>query len=642
MSIFDLDNYTDAISNAADAVVDVATSIADAGHLIGGVLKEIAPIIALYPGLGTAFSVAVYAAGAGAAKDSLTDAAIGAASTAMPIGLPKIAFDGASNITRNIANGQRITDSVIDTVRKVSNEAGPQAGAAFDAGLKVIQGGAVDPRAIAAGRAFALTSGGSAAAASYDVGVAIAQGKDSEAVVIDAARGYIGDQGGAVARTAFDTGIAMGYGKTLQETGYIALHSFVQGNDAAEQVLNFIEKVAQARNLGVAVQDLLQSDLVSEFQGTVTDSITSGAKQFTTAAGNSALAPYIAAIQKDASLLTIPPAQLALMWQVPEAVIRASQAVMRNGTTPDPALLQALVSQTVSSIGKQDTAGNAARNNALVTQGYQMALADPDVMALRSKRGNYGLQNVIDAGWRRGFDIGTATTVGSKTWGPGQQAIRDSIPSISEFNGFNAARDLQYAKTALKGAAIAAATTGKATVTMSNTASTLGRLPDQSDNDRNAQLGVAIAATNPQVAAARKLAPDAFWQRGFDVAVGAVNGSMIPGPGQTRIMNSLYMPLGDPTRPSLMAGFLVGQSLMWGLAKQRAGLGLQPALSTDPATAAAQLAISGLAGSGSPPGNSATVATALISTPATKAGAASAVAAAKPGFFQSILDFFGL
>src|SRR5688572_24153769 len=98
MSVFDLDNYTDAVSDAVDA-------IGDAGDLIGDILKSVSPILAAIPGIGTAFSVAVYAAGALAAKDEITEAMIGTVSAAVPPGIPRIAFDGASNVTRDIAEG---------------------------------------------------------------------------------------------------------------------------------------------------------------------------------------------------------------------------------------------------------------------------------------------------------------------------------------------------------------------------------------------------------------------------------------------------------------------------------------------------------------------------------------------------------
>src|SRR6185436_3956940 len=90
----------------SDAVSDVVDEIGEAGDLIGDILKSVSPFLAAIPGIGTAFAAAVYAAGAFAAKDSITDAMIGTASAAMPPGIPRIAFDGATNITRDVAEGR--------------------------------------------------------------------------------------------------------------------------------------------------------------------------------------------------------------------------------------------------------------------------------------------------------------------------------------------------------------------------------------------------------------------------------------------------------------------------------------------------------------------------------------------------------
>ena len=111
MSIFDLDNYTDAVSNAVD-------SIGDSGDFIGEILKSVSPILGTIPGVGTAFAVAVYAAGAISARDNITDAMIGTASAAMPPGIPRIAFDGATNITKDIVEGRSILTSTLMHVDK--------------------------------------------------------------------------------------------------------------------------------------------------------------------------------------------------------------------------------------------------------------------------------------------------------------------------------------------------------------------------------------------------------------------------------------------------------------------------------------------------------------------------------------------
>src|SRR3954469_671100 len=145
MGLFDpiLDPGTDAVSDALDA-------INDAGDLIGGILKSISPLLGMVPGIGTAFSVAVYAAGAIAARDSITDAMIGTASAAMPPGVPRIAFDGAVSISRDVVDGRSVTDSAIDACRHAAQSAGgAPAAAAFDAGVAVLKGGPVDERIIA-------------------------------------------------------------------------------------------------------------------------------------------------------------------------------------------------------------------------------------------------------------------------------------------------------------------------------------------------------------------------------------------------------------------------------------------------------------------------------------------------------------
>ena len=435
MSIFDIDNYTDAVSDAVDA-------IGDAGDLIGDILKSVSPLLGMVPGIGTAFAVAVYAAGAIAAKDSITDALIGTASAAMPPGVPRIAFDGATSITRDVVEGRRITDSVIASCRHAAQQAGgAPAAAAFDSGIAVLKGGPVDQRVIDQGRAFALQGGGTAAAASYDAGVLIAQGKDADQVVLGVARGYIGQVGGPVALAAFDTGVALSYAKTLQEAGYIGLHTLVRGNDGIEKILNFVEKVGRAKNLKQGVQELLESDLADEFQNAIGQLVPApdlGAIDRT-------LKPYLDAIRDDPTILDYASGDLARQWDVEEPVIRAAQAVMRNGTR-DEALLALLRQPRVKSLGRidlgGDTAGTKERNDALARKGQAMAQGDAELTAYRTNSRHYKL-----ALWERGFDVGTAVSYRSSEFGPGQAVIRDSLKGLAQTTGYNTARDLQYRRT---------------------------------------------------------------------------------------------------------------------------------------------------------------------------------------------------
>jgi hypothetical protein len=437
MSIFDLDNYTDAVSDAVDA-------IGDAGDLIGGILKSVSPLLGMVPGIGTAFSVAVYAAGAIAAKDRITDALIGTASAAMPPGIPRIAFDGATRMTSDVVNGRPITESAVGACREAAQKAGgAPAAAAFDSGIAVLQGGPVDQRIIDQGRAFALQGGGTAAAASYDAGVSMARGKGADQVVIDVARGYIQQVGGPVALAAFDTGVALSYAKTLQEAGYVGLHSLVRGNDGIEKILNFVEKVGRAKNLNMGVQTLLESDLTEDFLRAIRQYVPSpngGVIDRT-------LKPYVDAIRDDLSLLDYASGDLARQWEVEESVIRAAQALMRRRDgTLDEALLQGIKKDRVMSIGKLDVGGDAAgtkeRNDAHAQRGRAMAEGDGELTAHRAN--SRGHKAPL---WQRGFDIGSAVSYRQTEFGPAQAVIRDSLRGLSQTSGYNAARDLQYQRT---------------------------------------------------------------------------------------------------------------------------------------------------------------------------------------------------
>jgi hypothetical protein len=349
MSVFDLDNYTDAVSDAVDA-------IGDAGDLIGGILKSVSPLLGMVPGIGTAFSVAVYAAGAIAAKDSITDALIGTASAAMPPGVPRIAFDGAVSVSRDVVEGRPVTDSVIEACRHAAQSAGgAPAAAAFDSGVAVLKGGPVDQRIIDRGRAFALEGGGQAAAASYDAGVSIARGRGADQVVIDVARGYIQQVGGPVALAAFDTGVALAYAKTLREAAYEGLHTLVRGNDGIEMILNFIEKVGRAKSLGAGVQQLLESDLAEDFLQAIHQYVPTP----NVAAIERELQPYTDFFRDHPELLKLASGDLAAQWEIDEAIVRAAQALMRSGDgRRDERLMRVFEQVQVTSIGKGDLGGD--------------------------------------------------------------------------------------------------------------------------------------------------------------------------------------------------------------------------------------------------------------------------------------------
>jgi len=398
----------------------------------------------MVPGIGTAFSVAVYAAGAIAAKDSITDAMIGTASAAMPPGVPRIAFDGAVSVSRDVVEGRPVTDSVIEACRHAAQSAGgAPAAAAFDSGVAVLKGGPVDQRIIDQGRAFALQGGGQAAAASYDAGVSIARGRGADQVVIDVAREYISQVGGPVALAAFDTGVALAYAKTLREAAYAGLHTLVRGNDGIEMILNFIEKVGRAKSLGAAVQQLLESDLAEDFLQAIHQYVPTP----NVAAIERELQPYTDFFRDHPELLELASGDLAGQWKIDEAIVRAAQALMRRGDgIRDERLLKLFEQIQITSLGKGDLGGDLAgtkeRNDAYARQGRAMASDDKDLAAHRSNNGSN-----VPGLWARGFDVGSAVSHRQSEFGPGQAAIRDSLRGPSQQNGYNRARDLQYLKT---------------------------------------------------------------------------------------------------------------------------------------------------------------------------------------------------
>jgi hypothetical protein len=459
VSIFDLDNYTDAVSDAVNA-------ISDAGDEIGGILKTVSPVLGMVPGIGTAFSVAVYAAGAVAAGDKITDALMGTASAAMPPGVPRVAFDGATNITKDVAEGRSVVDSTINACRQVANTAGGgPAVAAFDSCIAVMHGGKIDQRLINEGRAFYLQNGGQTAASSYDAVVSIVQGNDADEVVIDISRGYINQVGGPVALAAFDGGLALGHGKTLQEAGYTGLHTLVRGNDGIEKILNFVEQVGRAKNLKIALDQLLERDLAVDFR----DTIRYYGGTLDSSVIDSTLGPYFDAIRNDPSLLDVASGDLARQYGVGEAIIRQAQALLRSGDGRiDEAMLMNLMRGqfigTFGSVPEKNVQVNDTyfqKGQSLIASGikYKTKLVS-DILrqskfaividfydSLNSVWTTRRMKYYITDAWRRGFTIAIEACEGRSVRGPGQLGIYQSLAEGDMRAGFDAGQAVQYNRT---------------------------------------------------------------------------------------------------------------------------------------------------------------------------------------------------
>lgn len=632
-NIFDLDNYTDAAKSVVSEVGDVASSVLDAGHTIGNILKGISPALAFVPGIGTALAVGIYAAGAITAADPITDALIGTASAAMPPGLPRIAFDGATNVAKDVARGNNAFDSCVEACRQTTATAGPQAQAAFDAALNMARGGAVDPRLIAEAKA-SFANGGTTASMAFDAGIGIAKGQGADQIALDVARGYVRDQGGPLAAAAFDTGIALGYGQTLQQAGWAGLHTLVRGNNPVEMILEFIRQIGLSNAAGIALPQLLQNECVRDAM----NAIKGAAPQlpdFSTVKDK--LEPIVKAFQNNLPALDIPSGNLAQQWGLDEALVRAAQSLVDRATGQvDNAFL--------NMFDMSDTPGNKERNDALEAKGKALAAAQT-IVGLKASRAQF---NHTPA-WLRGFYIALATCAGYTQFGPGQQAIRDSIPTQEQYDGFNGGRDLTYSigldqnglvsirldSTPAAPGIINAITNGATAMSLS-----IGRLLTATERqtiDAYAAKGAGIAIGNPTVAAGRSTVNDGDYRYGFDVGTAASQGRSQNGPGADGIAAQIgpFSPNGGPLpnhgvgSNMAITGFRAAQALQFGITK--AG---------PPAVAAGTLMVAGLIGSGLTANQKAGVVTTAQNNPSVAAGANAAVVA-NTGFFHKIWVFFG-
>jgi hypothetical protein len=459
----------DFLEEMGELASDAVDAIGDAGEMIGNFLKSVAPFLSTIPGFGSALSFAVYAAGALAAKDKITDGMIGAASAAMTPGLPRIAFDGAANITRDVADGRSVKDSALSACRQAAEASGPQAVEAFDSAVAVINNGGVDEQLLLAqGRALAQQNG-DIAAASYEAAVKIAQGDQLDEAFITAAREYINRVGGAPALAAFDTAIALGHGKTLQEAGYIGLHTFARGNKDVEKIMNFLERAGDAKLAGLGLQQLLESELGTD----LLYAIHNAGVRVDENAIEPQLDPYLDAIRQNPKLLDLASGQLATQLNVNEAIIRAAQALMRRGDgTIDQRLLATF--KGFAEVAQQSTWGqswnfseeDAAANELLAIKGRQIInvgakwrgrllsdirkrstftmtpradLTDPTIQVPRG-------WDITDA-WRRSFDIGIGTAEGTSY--PEDLHINAVVRRrlASNTGGFDAGEAIQFERT---------------------------------------------------------------------------------------------------------------------------------------------------------------------------------------------------
>lgn len=359
-NIFDLDNYTDAVSDAADWVGGAINSIGDAGKAIGSILKFVAPIVAMWPGIGTALSVALSVAGSIAVGQRVDDALIDTASAAIPGGLPRVGFNSAVAISKDLLAGRNAFGSVVDACRSAAQTAGgDRALQAFDTGLGIARGNKVSAQTLALARSQVAQSMGTEGVAAFDASVAVAQGEGADAALLVVARDYIAATGNPLALAAFDTGVALAHGQALQDAGFAGLQALVYGNESGERAVMFLQKIVHAAEHGNSVWVELVTDLAHEVQPFLGQ-----------LSAQEVLQPFIDAIKLDPSTLAWGSQALADAWGEAEPLVRAAQAIMRDGQNPDTSLAMNL-NPGVKSLGRvklspEDQAKEDARWAAVV------------------------------------------------------------------------------------------------------------------------------------------------------------------------------------------------------------------------------------------------------------------------------------
>ena len=142
--------------------------------------------------------------------------------------------------------------------------------------------------------------------------------------------------------------------------------------------------------------------------------------------------------------------------------------------------------------------------DALAIKGEAIASQDPLSVDLRNQQS--------EGPTRLGFDIGMAVAEGQTAPGPGKKAIQDRL-SPAEQGGFVFALAFSL---------------------------------DRNRNAELARIGAAVAAADPDTAAARAAQPDVLHRLGFDIATGlfgnpalGAKGNTSMGPGSTEIRNAL-------------------------------------------------------------------------------------------------------
>jgi hypothetical protein len=597
------------LDDIVDAVEDVAEFVEDAGGTIGNIVKHAAPFIAMIPGVGTLAGAAIYAVGAVAAGDRISDVAINSVEGALPAEARGLYRKG------------------------------------IDIGYQVGRGANIKNELIAAGREEARLQGGAPAVAAYDTGIAIGQGRGLQDAGFQVMGAWVAGNtaGERAVLFAKDAAEAARTGKSLEDFLVDA---------GAHQLIESIPLAKQGQALAAAIQYFLNHpEELLDHSGYVKDYLDIYDMAERAGIPASALRSAITIVLQmiDGKILVIPSTRR--LDRVNHVISMA--AIEAGGFA---------VAETAKAAN--DTA--AARGQTIINSGATWAPIDSPVRAslfdIRNKYRDWTTtikhttrydpvsgvtvkenwtevrSDTVNDTWRRGFDVGIGVCEGASADGPGQQKARASLTLLAAQYGFDAAQAIQFDRT--KKAAFTKGITAMASRVVSAA-------------DRTTLEGLAIKGQNiardPMVAAARALNPDPRFRWGFDIGSATCQGSSIPGPGQDATRAKLSpltlggglaynVPSTDPNARGsneAMQGFDVAQALQHGITKTGSAQ-----VGGSPSTGAGTLIANGLSGSTNPGDVKAAVAQTTFADPSMKQAVATTLSE-KKGFIAKVLEFFG-
>lgn len=485
---------------------------------------------------------------------------------------------------------------------------------------------------------------GTAAAFIINTSVSLAEGEDISESVADGIGGALPGQ--PASKMAYDAARAALSGKGIdkvliaalpvdeQSKKYIATGiEVVQGIASGRAVTDVgLEQLAkQLSPMGKRALDVARRAANGENVG---DIALQQAARAAKDAGSGALNNFIAQAGYQGMLQGIPE-YVADGLRI-GAVVGNAQALQQGLTSPPKTLGRA--ERNVDEHNKWEAIGRKLLISGIVWKNQVGQTVGVSNIRNQAKQEN-GITPTSDE-WRRGFDIGIGVAEGMYLPGPGQDKVMGDLGTVTKMSGFRTAQKIQHARTGQN-----ALSKG-----LDEMAKALGRVlgsDERATIDNAAREGASIAASVPQVAAARALNPDGRYRWGFDVGSAIARGKTLPGPGQTRVRTTLGpFYAGGPKAGELgsntaMQGFDVAQALQHGIAKAQQLNETEATANQPPNLASGMLIANGLSGSGSSGDIKAGVIQQTQADPAMLAGA-SQVIKKKTGFFASVLRFFGL